>query len=148
MKQIVGSRALIRVELSPIPEVQARVEEQERQAREQELERRDAARERRTWGWVLTGVGAASLAAAGTFAYLGSRQNQRVADGGLGTAGDIESTVEKGYTYNKLTWGFGLGAVPFISVGAPLVLFNPDPNEPTQGRWLPPSTTQVAEGKP
>lgn len=122
-----GCRALLRIDLAPLPEAEARFMEEEKARDDDLVERQASASRRRTAGYILAGVGVGLGALAGTFAGLGAAQNSRIEDGGLKDAEAMKDVESTGKTYNGLAYGFGIASVVGIGLGVPLVLFSPRP---------------------
>ncbi len=122
-----GCGALIRIDLAPLPEAEARYAAEEQRRDEQLAEARDSARTRRTIGYIAGGTGAGLLALAGTFALLGAGQNSKIQDGGFANKDEIKSAEETGGTYNTLGWVFGISGGLLFAGGAGLVVLSPTP---------------------
>lgn len=122
-----GCGALIRIDLSPLPEAEARLIEADKRASELLAEQRDAAASRRTLGYVVGGTGLALGALAGTFALLGSNQNATIQEGGFATKDAIKDAEGTGTTYNTLGYAFGIAGGALLGVGVPLILSSSPP---------------------
>lgn len=122
-----GCGALIRIDLAPLPEAEARHAAEEKHRDEVLAERREAASTRRTVGYALAGSGLALGALASTFVVLSAGQNSKIEDGGLATSEEIQSAADTGVTYNTLGWIFGVTGGALFGVGAPLVVLSPRP---------------------
>jgi hypothetical protein len=124
-----GCGALIRIDLAPLPEAEARYAAEEQSRDEALADARDSARTRRTVGYIVGGTGAGLLALAGTFALLGAGQNSKIEDGGFANKNEIKSAEETGGTYNTLGWVFGIGGGALFATGAGLVVLSPTPEK-------------------
>jgi colicin import membrane protein len=101
----------------------------EKAARADWQARRDNAEYWRDWGFVSTGVGAGLGGLAAVFAWAGAHNNSAIKSGGYSTASDIQGAVTRGSVFNGLGWTCAALGVVGLSLGAPLVAFNPDPGE-------------------
>lgn len=125
-----GCDALIRLDLAPLPEAEARHANEQRTAQLELEDERQSAKTRRTVGYVATTAGVASLLAAGLFAYLGSRQNTDIQHGGFATSQDLKDAEAAGKRDNTLGWSFGIAGGAFVGIGVPLILLSPTPDSP------------------
>ena len=91
-----------------------------------EARQKKAQRWRRT-GYVLLAAGLALGAGGGVFAYLGSRQNDRIAQGGFDTGRAIADAASTGALYNTAGWIFGATGAALVVGAIPLMLVNRDP---------------------
>jgi hypothetical protein len=124
-----GCRALIRVEVLPLPEAESRAAAEEA-ARKRELEdRRSAASTRRTIGWSVGGAGVGAGLLAGVLAVQSRQRMNEIEDGGLASSAAIEETESGARGLATGAWiagGVGLAAA---GVGAFLVLTGKEPAE-------------------
>jgi hypothetical protein len=119
--------ALLRLEVTPLPEVEER-RAAEAAAREEQREADDArAAGWRALGWSALGVGVAAGSLAALFAYLSAQANDDIAAGGFATSAEIEAAEADGSTYNVAAWTLAATGVALGATGVAIVLANPSP---------------------
>ncbi len=124
-------RALLRVEVTPIPEVDERTLQARLALAHEFDDRRAAAKTRRTLGWVTAGVGGAVGITGGVLGWLASSKVSDIRSGGLATSGDIESTRSTANGLATAAWVTGSVGLATLAGGFGLVLLSNDPEEPT-----------------
>jgi hypothetical protein len=106
--------------------------------------REKSAGTRRVLGWTFTGIGLASGMATLTFTLLGARTSSQIEDGGLATAGDIQSTADRGRLFNGLAIGTGIAAASLAVLGVTLIVTARSDPAPAQRVLLSPSSVGFA----
>ena len=112
-------RALLRIEVTPLPEAEERLAQAEAKTREAEQGHEQLRSMRRASYWV-GGVGVVLGVAGGVLIGHGRQQINDISNGGFATANDIDSRASGGKTEQLLGLaGVGLGVVAF-GVAIPL----------------------------
>jgi hypothetical protein len=128
------ARAFITREAQLADPAQARaLKETEARVSASLLEQRLQARTWRGRGTALLLTAASVGLGAAAFGVLGAQQNGRVKAGGFATAADIQGAVDAGQAWNLSALGLAAVAGVLGLAGAPMVLFNLGPAEPTEG---------------
>lgn len=125
-----GCRALLRVEVTPIAEVEKRSLEA-RAARDRDFDaRKSSAATRRAIGWVTVGVGVAAGITGSVLALKSSSELADIRNGGLATSSDVEAKNASARSLATGAWVAGAIGLVGVGLGITIVTTSKTPTDP------------------